>query len=62
MEQGGFEVIPDQVDEPCAVFAELEAAMAWGLARYGSDGFRIRWVSLALEPEAARADRPRNRA
>jgi hypothetical protein len=42
-----FAVIPDEEDStPTAVFCELEAAISWGLERYGSDAFRIRGVQM----------------
>ncbi len=37
-----FAVVPDERNEPTAVFRDLEDAMAWGLKRYGGDRFRIR--------------------
>jgi len=41
-----FAVIPDEECAPTAVFCELEAAITWGLERYGSDSFRIRSVQM----------------
>ena len=41
-----FAVIPDEECAPTAVFSELEAAINWGLERYGNDSFRIRGVQL----------------
>jgi hypothetical protein len=43
-EEGGFGVISDGGSKPTAVFREIEHAIEWGLAVYGSDAFRIRWV------------------
>jgi hypothetical protein len=48
----GYAIIPDGSSEPVAVFFDLADALAWGLARIGSNRFRIRGV--ALRP----ADRP----
>lgn len=40
-------VVPDGAVEPTAAFAEIADAIAWGLARYGSDRFTIRSAELA---------------
>jgi hypothetical protein len=52
----GFGVFPDAPGAspgPTAVFVELEDALEWGLARFGSDGFRIGYVSLDPVPQVA---------
>ena len=41
-----FAVIPDGASNPSACFASLEAAIEWGLCRYGSGGFRIRFLTV----------------
>jgi hypothetical protein len=41
-----YAIVPDGVDEPAALFEELEDAMDWGLQRYGNDAFRIRYVEV----------------
>jgi hypothetical protein len=56
MERGRYEVIPDDAASPPAVFEQLEDAIAWGLEAHGSDGFRIRWVSLAVQAAVPRPD------
>ncbi len=47
----GFAIIPDESERPAAFFKELEDAMDWGLATFGGDAFRIRYVRLeSVEP------------
>jgi hypothetical protein len=46
----GFGVYPDGASRPAAVFVELEDAMEWGLRQFGSDGFRIGYISLGELP------------
>jgi len=45
---GGFAIVPDQTQQPAALFAELEDAIDWGLRTFGTDAFRIRWIELVL--------------
>jgi hypothetical protein len=46
----GFGVYSDGVSQPTAVFVELEDAMEWGLRRFGSNGFRIGYITLGELP------------
>jgi hypothetical protein len=44
-----YAVIPSEETSPVALFSELEAAIEWGLGRYGSDAFvicarTVRWA------------------
>jgi hypothetical protein len=49
-----YAVIPDEECAPTALFSELEAAISWGLERYGSDAFKIRGVQVApVEADSA---------
>jgi hypothetical protein len=50
-DHGGYAVIPDESPCPSAVFREIEQAIQWGLATFGSDRFQIRWV-LFVDPGA----------
>jgi hypothetical protein len=43
---GGFAIIPDGYQHPSALFADLEAAMNWGIETYGGGAFRISWVDV----------------
>ncbi len=43
----GYAIIPDGQDLPAALFTELEDAVDWGLANYGGDAFRIRYLEVA---------------
>jgi hypothetical protein len=43
---GGFAIIPDGYQQPSALFADLEAAMDWGIETYGGGAFRITWVDV----------------
>jgi hypothetical protein len=43
-----FGIVPDDREQPSAVFFDLEEAIAWGLAKYGGDRFRIRRCDLAV--------------
>jgi hypothetical protein len=46
-----FGVFADGQDHPAAVFADLEEAIAFGLARFGADRFGIRYCPVAfLDP------------
>lgn len=49
-----FAVVPDGAEDPVAVFAELEAALDWAVARYGSDRFRIRGTACVAATTARR--------
>jgi len=52
---GGFAIFPDGDQQPSALFADLEAAMEWGVETYGCDAFRIRWLEVApIERSEAR--------
>jgi hypothetical protein len=52
---GGFAIVPDQTQQPAALFTELEHAMDWGLRTFGTDSFSIRWIEVALlAPNEAR--------
>jgi hypothetical protein len=53
-----YAVIPDGESHPAAVFSELEAAIEWGLTRYGADSFRItgrsvRWTDAPAVTQPA---------
>jgi hypothetical protein len=48
----GYAIIPDGHERPSALFTELEDAVDWGLATYGGDAFRIRYVRVAQIPKA----------
>lgn len=48
--RNGYAVIPDHTRAPAALFADLESAIEWALARYGSDTFAIRFVELEAGP------------
>jgi hypothetical protein len=37
-----FAIFPDDSQNPAAIFADLEDAIAWGVHRYGADHFSIR--------------------
>ncbi len=43
----GYAIIPDGYERPSALFTELQDAMDWGLATYGGDAFRIRYLEVA---------------
>lgn len=40
-----FAIVPDDKNEPVALFDDLEDAMEWGLMKFGGDRFKIRHVS-----------------
>jgi hypothetical protein len=48
-----FGIVPDDREEPSAIFANLEEAISWGLAKYGADRFRIRRWTGVLAPRQA---------
>ncbi len=52
-----FAIVPDDKNEPVALFDDLEDAMEWGLMKFGGDRFRIRHVSFI---EAASEQSARN--
>jgi hypothetical protein len=43
-----FGVYPDGAHGPTAVFGQLEDAISWGLAKYGSDRFTVRYSPLTV--------------
>lgn len=53
-----FGVFPDGDSAPSAVFSDLEDAMEWGLRRYGSDAFGIRFFEIAQVPSEGRTGSP----
>jgi hypothetical protein len=42
----GFAVVPDDEKRAMAMFADLEQAIEWGLATYGSDAFAVRYLAV----------------
>lgn len=57
---GGFAIIPDGDQHPSALFADLEAAMDWGMETYGGGGFRITWVDMMPVEQEDRVRPERN--
>ncbi|HEY0707671.1 MAG TPA: hypothetical protein VGG33_12790 [Polyangia bacterium] len=53
-----FAVFPDGSTTPSAVFSDLEDAMDWGMERYGSDAFGIRYLEIAQVESAERKGAP----
>jgi hypothetical protein len=53
-----FAVFPDGSTTPSAVFSDLEDAMNWGMERYGSDAFGIRYLEIAQVESAERSGAP----
>lgn len=53
-QHGGYAVIADGRTGPTAVFRNLEDAIQWAIARFGSDHFQIRWIGIVdcRDPEA----------
>lgn len=45
---GGYAIVPDQTEQPAALFTDLEDAIEWGLSAFGADAFRIRWLDVVL--------------
>jgi hypothetical protein len=39
-----YAIVPDDREEPVAVFDDLEDAMEWALRKFGGDKFRIKHV------------------
>jgi hypothetical protein len=42
-----YAIIPDGQEAPSALFTHFEDAIDWGLATYGDDAFRIRYLEVA---------------
>jgi hypothetical protein len=47
---GGFAIVPDQTEQPAALFTDLEDAIEWGASTFGADSFRIRWIDVVFLP------------
>lgn len=45
---GGYAIVPDQTEQPAALFTDLEDAIEWGLSTFGADAFRIRWLDVVF--------------
>ena len=45
---GGYAIVPDQTEQPTALFTDLEDAIEWGLNTFGADAFRIRWLDVVF--------------
>jgi hypothetical protein len=49
-----FAVVADDEEQPAAAFQNLEDALDWAVARFGSNGFRVRHLRLvAVDRRAA---------
>jgi hypothetical protein len=47
---GGFAIVPDNTEQPRALFTDLEDAIDWGMCTFGANSFRIRWIEMVLLP------------
>ncbi len=43
-----YAIVPDQSGQPAALFIVPEDAIAWGLAKFGVDAFRVQRLDVVL--------------
>lgn len=53
-----YAIVPDGRDEPVAIFADLEDAIAWALGRLGGGRFVVRGIDLVALERPPRPPRP----